>query len=89
MAAGTVVLALTAVFATKANKKFSGSINTVKINGTSSEVKGTDHFITSTNTGAQAVAMLYTTTVGGASSPSRVIAGKLVTVNGQSNAYYY
>lgn len=78
MAAGAVVLAISAVFATKANKKFAGFSSAVTVSteklGSATWSAGSEIFTTTSNT-HQIYAALVT-----ASSTSHAISGQLVTL---------
>ena len=86
MAGGTLILAVAAIFATKANKKFT-SISTAKIGSSGFVVYGSSNFLTNNSSSKQAQLMLYT----GSHSVLSGVEGALTTdvaSSGNIPAYY-
>jgi len=83
MAGGTLILAVSAIFATKANKKFSG-ITTAKIGATGLVLHAAStSLLTTTATGVQAKVQMYT------GNHNNIAEGSLFTdVSGSKQVYY-
>ena len=87
MAAGTVVLAITAIFATKANKRFT-TIGTA-YTGVYRVHAGSDAFLTTTGSSSLNQLNMRLATISGTTYP--LAAGALITINatpGSDKVYY-
>lgn len=85
MVAGSLILAISGIFATKANKKFAASISTVYANGVASNpilAYNSPIFTTHSGTGLVPVYMLLYTVSGSTVTGQQVAAGQLYDKTG-------